>query len=145
MSQALNRSDIEGILPHRDPFLFVDEIVELVPGKRVVGRTRTPETGGLGRGISSDTRHFPPTLLTEAMAQVGAILVLHAVENRGRTIYFRSIEQARFHRSVTAGATIRIEGDVRRMRGRMGTLEMKAFAEDQPDALVAEGVMSFAL
>lgn len=145
MSQVLNRSDIEGILPHRDPFLFVDEVLELVPGKHVVGLTRTPEVGGLGRGIASDTRHFPPTLLTEAMAQVGAILVLHAEENRGRAIYFRSIEQAQFHRSVPAGATIRIEGEVRRMRGRMGTLEMKAFTEDQPDTPVAEGVMSFAL
>ena len=145
MSPILGRSEIEGILPHRDPFLFVDEVIELVPGKRVVGRFRTPDTGAFTGGMPHDVRSFPVTLLVEAMAQVGAILVLHARENRGRTIYFRAIEQAHFHRSVPTGATLRIEGDVRRMRARMGTLEMKAFAEDEPDSPVAEGVMSFAL
>jgi 3-hydroxymyristoyl/3-hydroxydecanoyl-(acyl carrier protein) dehydratase len=83
--------------------------------------------------------------LIEAMAQVGAILVLYSEENQGRTIYFRSIEEARFHENVPAGATLRIEGDVRRLRGRMGTLAMKVFLADAPDVLVAEGVMSFAL
>lgn len=145
MSQVLDRSDIERILPHRDPFLFVDEVVELVPGKRVVGVVRTSETGSLLRGMPIDAPYFPPTLLIEAMAQVGAILVLHAEENRGRTIYFRAIEQAHFHQNVPAGATVRVEGEVRRMRSRMGTLEIKAFLENAPDAAVAEGVMSFAI
>jgi 3-hydroxyacyl-[acyl-carrier-protein] dehydratase len=142
MTAVLDRSDIERILPHRHPFLFVDSVVELVPGKRVVGLAQTPEQGAF---FSGPTAHFPPTLLIEAMAQVGAILVLHPEENRGRTIYFRSIEQVRFHQNVAAGAAIRIEGDVRRLRSRMGTLEMKAFLEDPPETLLADGVMSFAL
>ncbi|HEX9725080.1 MAG TPA: 3-hydroxyacyl-[acyl-carrier-protein] dehydratase FabZ [Vicinamibacteria bacterium] len=145
MSPVLDRQDIERILPHRDPFLFVDEVVELAVGRRVVGVVRTPETGFFLRGVPSDARYFPPTLLIEAMAQVGAILVLHSKENQGRTIYFRSIEEAQFHENVPAGATLRIEGDVRRLRGRMGTLAMKAFLVDAPGALLAEGVMSFAL
>jgi 3-hydroxyacyl-[acyl-carrier-protein] dehydratase len=145
VSPALNRSEIERILPHRSPFLFVDEVVELDAGRRVVGVVRTPETGFFLRGLPSDARYFPATLLIEAMAQVGAILVLYSEENQGRTIYFRSIEEARFHENVPAGATLRIEGDVRRLRGRMGTLAMKVFLADAPDVLVAEGVMSFAL
>ena len=76
---------------------------------------------------------------------MGAILVLYAEENQGRTIYFRAIEQAHFHQSVPAGATVRVEGSIRRMRGRMGKLDTKAFLEDAPDATVAEGVMSFAI
>lgn len=145
MTRALDRPDIERILPHRDPFLFVDEVVELVPGKRVVGVIRVPETGSFLRGVPDRARFFPPTLLVEAMAQVGAILVLHGVDNRGRTIYFRAIEQARFHRSVPTGSILRVEGDVRRLRGRLGTLAMKAFFDEPSGALLAEGVMSFAL
>jgi len=145
VSRVLARSDIERILPHRDPFLFVDEIVELVPGKRIVGVVRIPETASILRGIPHHARRFPATLLIEAMAQVGAILVLYAQENRGRTIYFRAIEQARFHQDVQVGTTVRVTGDVRRLRGRLGTLAMKAFLADAPDACVAQGVMSFAL
>ncbi|MGH9461257.1 MAG: 3-hydroxyacyl-ACP dehydratase FabZ family protein, partial [Vicinamibacteria bacterium] len=135
MSPVLDRSEIERILPHRDPFLFVDEVVELDAGRRVVGVVRTPETGFFLRGLPSDARYFPATLLIEAMAQVGAILVLYSEEKQGRTIYFRSIEQAHFHENVPAGAKLRIEGEVRRLRGRLGTLAMKTFLVDAPDAL----------
>jgi 3-hydroxyacyl-[acyl-carrier-protein] dehydratase len=145
VSPVLDRSDIERILPHRDPFLFVDEVVGLDPGRRVVGVVRTPETGFFLRGLPSRAPYFPATLLIEAMAQVGAILVLHSEEKRGHTIYFRSIEEAHFHENVPAGAKLRIEGEVRRLRGRMGTLAMKVFLADPPDTLLAEGVMSFAL
>jgi 3-hydroxyacyl-[acyl-carrier-protein] dehydratase len=86
--------------------------------------------------------YFPPTLLTEAMAQVGAVLVLNDEGNRGRTIYFRSIEGASFHKKVPAGSTVRVEGVVHRMRGRLGSLKMSAFLGEE---LVAEGIMSFAL
>ena len=145
MSAVLDQSGIKGILPHRNPFLFVDEIVELAEGRRVVGVVLASETGFFLRGMPIGTRHFPATLLIEAMAQVGAILVLHAQENQGRAIYFRSIERAQFHQPVPAGAKLRIEGEVIRLRGRMGTLAMKAFLDHAPDTLVAEGVMSFAL
>jgi len=145
VSPVLDRSEIERILPHRDPFLFVDEVVELDAGRRVVGVVRTPETGFFLRGLPRDACYFPATLLIEAMAQVGAILVLYSEENQGRTIYFRSIEQAHFHENVPAGATLRIEGEVRRLRGRLGTLAVKVFPADAPDTLLAEGVMSFAL
>lgn len=142
MSPVLDRAAIQQILPHRDPFLFVDEVVELVPRQRVVGVLRIPEAGFFQRGAAKDDPCFPATLLIEAMAQVGAILVLHPKENRGRTIYFRAIDQARFHQQVPTGATLRIEGIVRRIRGRLGTLQMSAFLQD---ALAAEGLMSFAL
>ena len=142
MSRILDRSEIKSILPHRDPFLFVDEVVELIPGERVVGVVRIPENGSLLRGMPKDMRHFPATLLIEAMAQVGAILVLHPEENRGRTIYFRAIDHVQFHKSAPAGAAVRVEGQVRRMRSRLGTLEIKAFLGD---TRIAEGLMSFAL
>ncbi|MEE9180581.1 MAG: 3-hydroxyacyl-[acyl-carrier-protein] dehydratase FabZ [Vicinamibacteria bacterium] len=141
MSRVFDRAAIEKILPHRHPFLFVDEVIELVPSERVVGLVRIADNGIFLMKDGAEP-YFPSTLLIEAMAQVGAILVLHPEENHGRTIYFRAIDHAEFHKKVPAGATVRIEGTVRRMRGRLGSLQMKAFLGD---VLAAEGVMRFAL
>jgi 3-hydroxymyristoyl/3-hydroxydecanoyl-(acyl carrier protein) dehydratase len=76
------------------------------------------------------------------MAQVGAILVLYPDENRGRTIYFRSIEEATFHRRLRAGERIRVTAEIRKLRSRYGSLAVEAFVDGE---LVAKGVMSFAL
>jgi 3-hydroxymyristoyl/3-hydroxydecanoyl-(acyl carrier protein) dehydratase len=93
-------------------------------------------------GDDDGRTYFPPTLLAEAMAQIGAILVLYPDENRGRTILFRTIEDTTFHRRIPAGSTVRIEGRVQRMRSRLGSLKMVAYLQDE---LAAEGVMGFAL
>jgi 3-hydroxyacyl-[acyl-carrier-protein] dehydratase len=142
VSTVLYRTDIEEILPHRDPFLFVDEILEIVPGGKIVGVVRVADRGLFLHHDESGKSYFPPTILTEAMAQVGAVLVLHPEENQGRTIYFRSIENAIFHKRVPAGSTLKVEGVVHRLRGRLGSLKMSAFLGDE---LVAEGTMGFAL
>lgn len=140
MAPLYDRDAIKAILPHREPFLFVHEILEMVPGDRVVGTVHVDESKLRNGPVGKDS--VSATLLTEAMAQVGAILVLHRDEFRGRTIFFRAIDRARFRRPVPLGAPVRVEGIVRRLRGRLGSLEMKAFLEG---TLVAEGVMSFAL
>jgi 3-hydroxyacyl-[acyl-carrier-protein] dehydratase len=142
VDRVLTRTDIEGILPHRDPFLFVDEILEITPGEKIVGVVKVSNAGMFLHHHESGRSFLPPTILTEAMAQVGAVLVLHPEDNRGRTIYFRSIEDTRFHKKVPAGSTLRVEGEVRRLRARLGSLKMNAFLNDE---LVAEGVMGFAL
>lgn len=141
MSTALDRSEVKKILPHREPFLFVDEVLDVVPGKEITGLVRD-DSEIYQIQDESGAFYFPPTLLAEAMAQVGAVLVLHSEENRGRTIYFRSIEQAHFHAKVPAGSTVRVVAEVLRMRGRLGSLKVKAFIGDD---LVAEGLMGFAL
>lgn len=137
----LDRAQIQAILPHRAPFLFVDSISSIVPGERIVGEFLVAETERfLAR--EGDERYFPSTLLTEAMAQVGAILVLFPEENRGRTIYFRSIEEVQFSRRVPVGARVRVEAQIKKLRARFGSLAVEAFVED---GLAAKGVMSFAL
>ncbi len=142
MSHVLNRSEIKEIIPHRDPFLFVDEIVEIVPGKRIVGQYQPAQSGKLRLNDQTGIPCFPSALLIEAMAQVGAVLVLYPPERRGQTIFFRAIEKACFHRTVPAGSTIRVEGEVLRMRSRLGSFKLKAFLGKE---LAAEGIMSFAL
>jgi 3-hydroxyacyl-[acyl-carrier-protein] dehydratase len=134
----LDRTQIEAILPHRDPFLFVDEVSELVPGERIVGHHHV----GDSEKFLNRERKLPPTLLAEVMAQVGAILPLYSDENQGKTIFFRAIDGAKFHRHVEAGETVRVEASVKKMRARFGTFTVSAFVGN---TLVASGVMSFAL
>lgn len=141
VTTQLDRSDIEAILPHRDPFLFVDTVREIEPHHRIVGELHVDDT------VRFVTRRhegvvLPPTVLLEAMAQVGAILVLYPEENRGRPIFFRSVASAEFTGRVTLGQTIRIVAEVRRMRDRVGTLSVTSRVGD---AVVATSLMSFAL
>jgi len=137
----LDRAQIQAILPHRAPFLFVDSISSIVPGERITGEFLVKETERfLAR--EGEERYFPSTLLAEAMAQIGAILVLFPEENRGKTIYFRSIEEAEFGPRVKVGSRIRVVAEIKKLRARYGILGVEAFAEGE---LAAKGVMSFAL
>src|SRR3989304_6933506 len=125
----LDRAQIQAILPHRAPFLFVDSISSIVPGERITGEFLVKETERfLAR--EGDERYFPSTLLAGAMAQIGAILVLFPEENRGRTIYFRSIEEVEFSRRVPVGARVRVEAQIKKLRARFGRLPGEALFED---------------
>jgi 3-hydroxymyristoyl/3-hydroxydecanoyl-(acyl carrier protein) dehydratase len=137
----LDRAQIQAILPHRPPFLFVDSISSIVPGERITGEFLVKETE-LFLAREGAERYFPSTLLAEAMAQIGAILVLFPEENRGRTIYFRSIDETEFSSRVPVGARLRVEARIKRLRSRFGILAVEAFVKG---GLVARGVMSFAL
>ena len=85
---------------------------------------------------------LPPTILTECVAQVGAILILSKPENRGKLILFRGIERVRFRRPVYAGDVVEIEARVKRLRSRMGQLDGFARVNGQ---VVVDGAMTFAL
>src|SRR5262245_33622903 len=138
----LEIEDIKAILPHRSPFLLVDRILELEPEKRIVGL----------KNVTSNERYFiagpggvptlPASILTEAMAQAGAVLILSRPENRGRLVYFMGIDRVRYRRPVVAGDQVRLEGEVLRMRSKMGSLRGRAFVDGK---LVCEGEMTFAL
>jgi 3-hydroxyacyl-[acyl-carrier-protein] dehydratase len=85
---------------------------------------------------------LPPTILTEAVAQVGAIMILAKPENRERLIYFMGIERVRYRRPVHPGDVVLIEAVVRRLRSRMGVLHGVARVGDK---IAVEGTMTFAL
>lgn len=135
------RAQIESILPHRPPFLFVDSVERIVPGESIVGVFRVGEAV-LFLAEDGEELYLPNTLLAEAMAQVGAILVLHPAENRRRTIFFRSIKEAEFHRRVPVGALVRVEAKVKKLRPRFGSLTVEAYVGEE---LAAKATMSFAL
>ena len=142
LTLPLDYAAIERILPHRYPFLLVDRITELEPDKRIVGlknvslNERCLAPGRDGRSI------MPPTILTECVAQVGAILILSKPENREKLPFFAGIERVRFRRPVYAGDVVEIEARVKRLRSRMGQLSGYARVDGK---VVLEGTMTFAL
>ena len=101
-ARSLGKAEIEAIIPHRDPFLLVDEVLELVPGERVVARQHG-DRGGLRRALSRATRSCPGVKMVEALAQCGAVAVLSQPENRGKLVLFAGIDDVRFKRIVRPG------------------------------------------
>ena len=138
----LEIEDIKRILPHRHPFLLVDRIVELEADRRIVGI----------KNVSSNERYFiagpggipilPASILTEAMAQAGAVLILSKPEHRSRLLYVMGIDKVRYRRPVRAGDQVFLEGTVLRLRSKMGALRGVARVDGE---VVCEGQMTFAL
>ena len=119
----LDYTAIERILPHRYPFLLVDRVTELEPDKRIVGIKNVSLNERYLSPNMGDRPTLPPTILTEAVAQVGAILILAKPENRRRLPFFAGIQRVRYRRPVRPGDVVEIEAVVLRLRSRMGLLK----------------------
>jgi 3-hydroxyacyl-[acyl-carrier-protein] dehydratase len=138
----LDYAAIERILPHRYPFLLVDRIIEFEPDKRIVGiKNVTLNERYLAQRLG-ERPVLPPTILTEAVAQVGAIMILAKPENREKLIKFMGIERVRYRLPVHPGDQVVIEAIVRRLRSRTGQLRGIARVDGK---VVVDGTMTFAL
>ncbi len=143
LTLPLDYAAIERILPHRYPFLLVDRVIEFEPDKRIVGiKNVSVNERYLSPATSGQRAALPPTILTEAVAQVGAILILAKPENRNRLIYFMGIDKVRYRGAVYPGDVVEIEALVKRLRSRMGILTGRARVRGK---VVVHGTMTFAL
>jgi len=142
LTLPLDYAAIEKILLHRYPFLFVDRITEFEVDKRIVGIKNVSLNERYLSRTGGGPPVLPPTILTEAVAQVGAILILAKPENRQRLIFFAGIERVRYRRPVHAGDVVVIEANVVRLRSRMGLLKGVGRVDGRP---VIDGSMTFAL
>jgi 3-hydroxyacyl-[acyl-carrier-protein] dehydratase len=138
----LEIEEIKRIIPHRSPFLLVDRIVELDPDRRVVGLKNVTSNERLFIAGPGGVPTVPASILTEATAQAGAVLILSRPENRGRLVYFMGIDRVRYRHPVVAGDQVRLEAEVLRMRSRMGSLRGRALVDGK---VACEGEMTFAL
>ena len=124
MKAPLSRAEIESILPHRDPFLLIDEVVELEPGKRVVARKLVTEADCAGHFPGNPI--MPGVKMVEALAQTGAVAVLSEEENRGKIALFAGIDDVRFKRIVRPGEVLTLECDLETVRGPVGKGKVRA-------------------
>ncbi|MBI1951639.1 MAG: 3-hydroxyacyl-ACP dehydratase FabZ [Acidobacteria bacterium] len=133
---VLDIREILGILPHRYPFLLVDRIVAMEDGRKVVGIKNVTFNEPFFPGHFPGNPVMPGVLIVEAMAQVGAVLLLRGVPDREKKlVYFAGIDKARFRRPVIPGDQLRFEVVVQKLRSRSARLRGEAFVDG---ALVAE-------
>jgi 3-hydroxyacyl-[acyl-carrier-protein] dehydratase len=110
----------ESVLPHRPPFLFVDEIVALEPGVTATGRWHLSGDEWFFPGHFPGRPTLPGVLMCEAIAQMGAIAVLTDERFAGRLPLFGGLDGARFRRQVGPGDTLELVVELGRMSSRMG-------------------------
>jgi 3-hydroxyacyl-[acyl-carrier-protein] dehydratase len=139
---ALGREQIEEILPHRDPFLFLDEVTVLEPGSRVVARKVVREGEWFLTGHFPGRPIMPGVIIVEAMAQCGAVAVLADEANRGKLALFAGIDDVRFKRMVVPGDELELTCEVDRMRGPVGRGKATATVDGE---LAARGTLTFAV
>jgi len=137
----MDQEQIKKVLPHRYPFLMVDRILELEETK-AVGIKNLTESDYFFAGHFPGAPVMPGVLMLEALAQVGGVLLLSRMDNRGKIAYFMSINNAKFRKMVKPGDQLRLEIDVIRFKTKTGQIHGKAFVKD---ALVAEADLMFAL
>jgi 3-hydroxyacyl-[acyl-carrier-protein] dehydratase len=139
---VLEIEEIKSILPHRYPFLLVDRVLELEPGRRAVGVKNVTANEPFFQGHFPQRAIMPGVLIIEAMAQIGGIMVLSLPEHKGKMAYLGTISEAKFRRPVVPGDTLTLETEVLRIRGNTGKVRCTARVGGEP---AAEAEILFAL
>ena len=142
VAPPFGRAEIEQILPHRDPFLLIDEVVELTPGVGAAARKHVRGDEWYLEGHFPGRPVMPGVLIVEALAQTGAVAVLSDEENRGRIAFFGGIDDCRFKRVVEPGDTLDLRCELERVRGPIGRGKAEARVGDQ---LVCKATLTFAV
>ncbi|MEZ5244052.1 MAG: 3-hydroxyacyl-ACP dehydratase FabZ [Acidimicrobiales bacterium] len=119
------------VLPHRDPFLFVDEITAITPGASAAGRWHLSGDEAFFAGHFPGRPTLPGVLMCEAIAQVGAFAVLTDERYAGKLPLFGGLDKARFRRQVGPGDTLEIEVTMTRMSARAGKGEGRASVDGE--------------
>jgi 3-hydroxyacyl-[acyl-carrier-protein] dehydratase len=139
---TLDASQIQALIPHRYPFLLVDRIVELEPGKRIVGIKHVSLSDGYLQGHFPSYPVMPGVLIVEALAQTGAVLVMKDPATAGKLPFFARIDNCRFRQQVRPGDSLRLEVQVTSFRAPVGKAHGRALVDD---AVACEADLTFAL
>jgi UDP-3-O-[3-hydroxymyristoyl] N-acetylglucosamine deacetylase/3-hydroxyacyl-[acyl-carrier-protein] dehydratase len=130
---AMDVTQIMRVMPHRYPFLLVDRIVEIEPGRRIVGLKNVTINEPFFQGHFPGHPIMPGVLIVEAMAQVGGMLLMdHFEDPESKVVYFMSLDGVKFRRPVLPGDQLRFEIELLQFRGRTCRMRGEAFVEGQP-------------
>ena len=138
----LDRAAIEAIIPHRDPFLLVDRVLDMEAGMSATAELDVRETAFWVAGHFPGYPVMPGVLIVEELAQTGAVALLSLPENRGKLALFAGIDDVRFKRIVRPGETLLLECEVEAVRGPVGRGRVKATVDGR---LAVRGVLTFAV
>lgn len=138
----LNSNQIMEIIPHRYPFLLVDQIVEMEVGKFAVGKKAVTVNEMHFLGHFPEKHVMPGVLIVEALAQVGAINILSMDEYKGKIAYFAGIKNMRFKRQVVPGDVVMLNVEIIKMRRNIGYGKAVATVDDE---ICASGELTFAI
>lgn len=138
----LSCSEIQGILPHRYPFLMVDKITECEPGVYAKGIKCVSANEMQFMGHFPGHPVMPGVLIIEALAQVGAVALLTEEENKGKLAFFGGIKNARFKQQVVPGDVLQLECKLTSRKGPVGFGEAVAYVNEK---IAAKAEISFAL
>jgi 3-hydroxyacyl-[acyl-carrier-protein] dehydratase len=136
--------EIQKLLPHRYPFLLVDRIIDIEPGIKAVGIKNVTINEEFFQGHFPGHPVMPGVLIIEALAQVAGVLAFRSGASEGRSVYFMSIEKAKFRKPVVPGDQLRLEISVLQQRGNVwkfsgnAVVEEKVVAEAEFTAMVTD-------
>lgn len=139
---ALSTKEIMEIIPHRQPFLLIDTIEELEPGKRAVGKKCVSYNEPFFAGHFPQEPVMPGVLTIEALAQVGAVIILSVPENKGKVAYFGAINSAKFKGKVLPGDVLMLEVEMIKVKGPIGVGKATAIVDGK---VVAIAELTFAI
>jgi 3-hydroxyacyl-[acyl-carrier-protein] dehydratase len=142
LTLPLEAAEIMRIIPHRYPFLLIDRVIELDPGKRVVAIKAVTANEPQFTGHFPGRPIMPGVLMVEALAQAGAVAVLSLPEYHGKLALFAGIDECRFRRTVLPGETLRLEVTLEKLRGMFGRAKAVATVDGEP---AVEAIISFVI
>ncbi|RDY72290.1 MULTISPECIES: 3-hydroxyacyl-ACP dehydratase FabZ [Halobacillus] len=138
----LDIQQIKEIIPHRYPFLLIDQVEEIVEGERAVGYKNVTMNEPFFQGHFPDYPVMPGVLITEALAQMGAVAMLKKEENQGKLAFFTGIDKCRFKRQVKPGDRLKLEVEIVRLKGPVGKGKATASVDGE---VACEAEIMFAL
>ena len=138
----LNKEQIESIIPQRDPFLMIDEVEEYQPGEYCIGYKNVTGDEYFFKGHIPGNPIMPGVLITESLAQAGAVAILSLEENKGKNALFAGIDKMKFKKMVVPGDKLKLEVRIIKRKGPIGVGEAIATVDGK---IAAKGELTFAL
>ena len=138
----LNKSEIENIIPQREPFLMIDEVETYTPGKSCIAYKNVRKEEAYFKGHFPNNPIMPGVLIVESLAQAGAVAILSMEENIGKNAIFGGIDKMKFKKMVTPGDKLKLEVNIIKRKGPIGIGQALATVDGK---IVAKGELTFAV